>query len=50
MGFLVKTFTNSVFQTQVGHRNKKLQSGLFGLEIQAFALKIELEIDLIASS
>jgi hypothetical protein len=46
---LDNTFTISVFHTQVGPKNKKLQSGLFGSPIQVLLLIIDLTIASIAS-
>jgi hypothetical protein len=40
--FKASAFAVSVFQTQVGHKNKKLQRGLCSSLSQAFALLIEL--------
>jgi len=40
---LAKAFAVSVFQTQVGQRNRKLQSGFVSSFNQAFALLIAFE-------
>jgi hypothetical protein len=48
--FKAKVFAVSVFQTQVGHRNKKLQRGLFSSFNQEAALFIAFATELIALS
>jgi len=45
-----KALAVSVFHTQVGPKNKKLQRGLFSSFNQAFALLIAFETAIIASS
>jgi hypothetical protein len=47
---LAKAFAVSVFQTQVGHKNKKLQRGFHSGVSQALALLIAFVTASIASS
>jgi hypothetical protein len=48
--FNANAFAVSVFQTPVGHKNRKLQRGLFSSFNQAFALLMAFEIAIIALS
>jgi hypothetical protein len=47
---LAKALAVSVFQTQVGHKNRKLHNGFHCSLSQALALLIALDIDIIALS